>query len=402
MCRTGVFSLTHSHTGQVALMVTQECPYNDLMQDISVAVVGGGRWARALAQRLSHNREGLHGRIVHLGHISRVMRYQPPADLPRISGFVEPPGRPVKAPVPPSARSDGGGDATVQISADALLFAAGELYGDTIELDELVEANLIILAVPAAKVKPLLETMRGVLHEKQCLVHAIGSFAPILEAGNQALIPISELVVRETPIKKLGAIAGPALAEDLEEEIPAAVACGSPSPEVTMMVQTALHCSLLRVYPTADLIGVEAARALVGVMALACGVAESLGLGPAVRAQLVAAGTAEMARLGVVMGGLERTFWGAAGAGELIVATERRGAPDFQLGRLLGQGTSLGEASRQIDRACDGLNMVREAYNIATRNRLALPIVSALYRWVSGKMDLRSSMTELLERELRV
>lgn len=382
-------------------MATEECPYNDLMQDISVAVVGGGRWARALAQRLSHNREGLHGRIVHLGHISRVMRYQPPADLPRIASFVAPPERPVKAPVPPSARSDGG-DATVQISADALLFAAGELYGDSIELGELVEANLIILAVPAAKVKPLLETMRGVLHDKQCLVHAIGSFAPTLEAGNQALKPISELVVRETPIKKLGAIAGPALAEDLEEEIPAAVACGSPSPEVTMMVQTAMHCSLLRVYPTADLIGVEAARALVGVMALACGVADSLGLGPSVRAQLVAAGTAEMAQLGVVLGGLERTFWGAAGAGELIVATERRGAPDFQLGRLLGQGKSLGDASRQIDRACDGLNMVREAHNLAQRSRLSLPIVSALYRWVSGKMDLRSSMTELLERELRV
>jgi len=365
-----------------------------------VAVIGGGRWARALVQRLSHDQSSLNGHIVHRGHIRRVMRYQPPADLPRIATFVEPPERPARPAGSPSGRS--AGDATVQISADALLFAAGEIYGDTIELEELPEADLIILAVPAAKVKPLLETMVGVLHQKQCLVHAIGSFAPIHGAGGQALAPISGLVQRETPITRIGALAGPALAEDLEEEIPAALACGSPSPEVVAMVQQALHSPLLRIYPTSDLIGVEVARALTGVMALACGVVDALGFGPAARSLLVAAGANEMARLGVALGGLERTFWGAAGIGELIVSTERRGAPDFQLGRLLGHGASLGDAYRQIDRACDGLNMVREGHMLAYRSRLSLPIIGALYRWVSGKMDLRSSMTELLERELRV
>lgn len=365
------------------------------MQAVSVAVVGGGRWARALMQRLSHSRSSFRS------NLGRVMRYQPPADLPRIATFVEPPERaPKPSSVPPSGRS--GGDATVQISADALLFAAGEIYGDTIDLHELAEADLIILAVPAAKVKPLLETLGGVLHARQTLVHAIGSFAPVLSAGGQEMVPISELVQRETPIVQIGALAGPALAEDLEEDFPVALACGSPSAAVTTMAQQVLHSPLLRIYASADLPGVETARALTGVMALACGVADALGFGPAGRALLVSAGTAEMARLGVVLGGLERTFWGAAGAGELIVATERRGAPDFQLGRLLGQGASLGDAYRQIDRACDGLNMVREGFLLAQRSRLTMPIIGALYRWVSGKMDLRSSMTELVERELRL
>jgi glycerol-3-phosphate dehydrogenase (NAD(P)+) len=210
------------------------------------------------------------------------------------------------------------------------------------------------------------------------------------------------VVARETPISRLGALAGPALAEDLEEEVPAALTCGSASPEVVALVQQVLHCPALRIYPSSDLIGVEVARATVGIIALACGVSEALGFGPAARALLVASGAAEMARLGVSLGAVERTFHGAAGTGELIVATERRGSPDFQLGRLLGHGSSMGDAARQIDRACDGLNMVREAYLLALRSRLSLPIVGALYRWVSGKQDLRSSMTDLLERELRV
>ena len=63
--------------------------------------------------------------------------------------------------MPPSARS--GGDSTLQMSADALLFAAGEVYADTIELNELVEADLVIMAIPAAKVKPLWRLLRDVV-----------------------------------------------------------------------------------------------------------------------------------------------------------------------------------------------------------------------------------------------
>ncbi len=370
------------------------------MQAISVAVVGGGRWARALAQCLSHHQSDKQGHGAS-SPIERLMRYQPPADLPRMATAIEPPERPISAK-PPSGSGRSIGDPTVQVPADALLSAAGEHYGDNIELAELVEANLIILAVPGAKVKPLLETLAGVLHRRQCLVHAIGSFAPILGSGGQTLLRVSEILQRETPIVRIGALAGPALAEDLEEEVPAALTCGSAAPEVITMVQHALHSPFLRIYPSSDLIGVETARALVGLMALGCGVADALGFGPAVRALLVSAGTAEMARLGVALGGLAQTFFGAAGAGELIAATERRGAPDFRLGRLLGNGASLGDATRQIDRACDGLNMVREAFLIGQRARLNLPIIHALHRWVSGKMNLRSSMTELLERELRV
>lgn len=367
------------------------------MRGVSVAIVGGGRWARALSMRLTRaQREP--GAVA--GKLRRVMQYQPPDNLPRIDTHFDTPGRAErpKAAPPPSSRS--GGDATLQVSADALLFAAGEIYADTIELRELVEADLIILAVPAAKVKPLLETLRGVLKPKQCLVHAIGSFAPVIGEHGHTMMPVSELIRLETGFVHLGALGGPALAEDLEEDLPVALLCGSPSQEVQTQVQQALAGPQFRVYTSPDLIGVEIARALSGVMALACGIADSLGFGPAARALLVSHATSEMTRIGLAFGGSEWTFFGPAGLGELIAATDRRGTPDFQLGRLLGRGVSLGDAHRQIDRACDGLNMVREAQILAQRARINLPIVNALYRWVSGKQDLRTSMNDLLARDL--
>lgn len=364
------------------------------MSAVSIAVIGNGRWARALSVRLSHNQRQLKGRL------RRAMQYQPPPDLPRLATFAEPSEMVVRVPTAAPKRSGGGGDETLQMSADALLFAAGEVYADSIEISELREADLIILAVPAAKVKPLLRSIAGVLHPSQAMVHSIGSFAPVDGSGGQTMMRVSELIRRETNLTQIGVVAGPALAEDLEENTPTALVCGSPTPEIASLLHQALHGPHVRVYACPDLVGVEVARALVGVFALAIGVADAMELGPAARSLLIARGTAEMSRLAVAMGGQERTLLGPAGLGELVVATERRGAPDFQLGKLLGHGASLGDAARQIDRACDGLNMIREGQMLAQRARLTLPIINALHRWVSGRLDLKASMTELLENEL--
>ncbi len=364
------------------------------MKAVSIAVIGNGRWARALSVRLKHNQKQWRSRI------RRAMLYQPPPDLPRLATFAEPSEMAMRVPTLPAKKSGGGGDETLQMTADALMFAAGEVYADSIEVGELREADLLVLAVPASKVKPLLKSLVGILRPEQAIVHAIGSFAPIEGAGRQTMLPVSELIKRETPVTQIGALAGPGLAEDLEEDIPVAMVAGSASPDVGAMLYQALHGPHVRVYVSSDLIGVEVARALVGVYAFAIGVAEAMELGPAVRSLLIARGVAEMGRIAAAFGGQEKTMLGPAGLGELVVATERRGAPDFQLGKLIGKGASLGEAARQIDRACDALNMIREGHMHSQRLRLTLPIVSALYRWVGGRHDLRASITDLIEKDL--
>ena len=231
------------------------------MKAVSIAVIGNGRWARALSVRLKHNQRQWKGRL------RRAMMYQPPPDLPRLATFAEPSEMAIRIPTPPVKRAGGGGDETLQMTADALMFAAGEVYADSIDIAELRDADLIVLAVPASKVKPLLRSISGVLRPEQAMVHAIGSFAPIDGAGRQTMLPVSELIRRETVLTHIGAVAGPALAEDLEEDLPVAMVCGSMSPEVAPMLHQALHGPHVRIYSTTDLVGVEVARALVGVVA---------------------------------------------------------------------------------------------------------------------------------------
>jgi glycerol-3-phosphate dehydrogenase (NAD(P)+) len=320
----------------------------------NIAVIGGGRWASALATVVGQHKGGGHP----VGHIWQV---RPP--------------RAHEGGVDTASRGRGGPH--VELTADLRVIG---------------QADLILLAAPARAVRGILRTAGAVMHGGQFLVHGVGS----LESGDSgALSPISEVVQQETPVRRIGALAGPALAQDLEEGRPAALLCGSRFDEVGDLTVRVLSGRTLRVYTTRDIVGVELARALVAAVALAGGVAQALNLGPAARAVLVTRGAAEMARLGVALGGQERTFYGLAGVGELVVATEGRGSADFELGRLLARGTPLEEAQRQVGRTVDGPTMVREGLRLARQHRVRMTILTALDRWLSGARTTAEALSDL-------
>lgn len=300
---------------------------------LSVAVLGGGRWARALLGLLTENQQRAPERI------SQVMHHR-----------------------------------------------------DGAEFVSLAAADLLILAVPAAATRPLLRRIAPSLHGAQFLIHAVGSLAPPEASGGRALI--SEVVHKETPLRRIGALAGPALAQDLEARREAALVCGSRFDEVLMAARQVLSAPSLLVYTTRDQLGVEVARAMVAVVALAGGIATGLELGSAARAILLSRGAAEVARLGVALGASERTFFGLAGIGEMVAATDGPGSADFELGRHLGKGMPLGQAQKLVGRVCDGPNMLEEALRLAATAGLRLPLMAALSRLLAETCTCEEALHE--------
>ena len=73
-----------------------------------------------------------------------------------------------------------------------------------------------------------------------------------------------------------------------------------------------------RVYTNPDVVGCEIAGALKNVIAIAAGIADGLGYGDNTKAALITRGLAELARLGIALGGDPLTFSGLAGMGDLV------------------------------------------------------------------------------------
>jgi len=358
------------------------------MTGLQVAVIGGGRWARALASFLLHNQRRSPERI------SRVLHYRPPRELLR-AGHED-------------TRSEGDAHHTdvpaavgevPDVSAVESAQQAERRQVTSIALSELSAADVIFMAVPASSVRKVLRLAAPYLHGGQTLIHAIGSVIPASEECPHATL-ISHAIAEETPIRKIGVLAGPALAPDLEEFAPAALVCGSRFDEVGQQAIQVLSGHSLLVYTTHDLIGVELARAGSAAIALAAGVANILDLGTPARAILITRGAAEMARIGVKLGAEERTFFGLAGVGEFVAATERRGSADFELGRLLGQRVPVQEALKQVGRVCDGPAMVREAHLLGHKYHVRTSIVSALYHLLHGKFDTKDALMALLSTDV--
>ena len=104
----------------------------------------------------------------------------------------------------------------------------------------------------------------------------------------------------------------------------------------------AFHAGALRIYTSADPIGVEVGGAVKNVLAIATGIADGMALGLNARAALVTRGLAEMTRLGVALGAEAQTFMGLSGLGDLVLTT----TGDLSRNRTVGLRLAEGAAAR--------------------------------------------------------
>lgn len=304
-----------------------------------------------------------------------------------------PPDRP-----PQAAARAGSEDATMMgMTAAALSSVMGLEAAPPIDLKDLGSADLLLLTVPAAGVRGLLRKIKSALRPHQIIIHCVDGICPGDPRTEQPSMLISDVIRQETQLSRIGALAGPVLPEDLEEWNPAAVICGSPSETVVNAARAVLGCPTLRIYGTSDLIGVEVARAMSSVIALASGVCDVMEFGAASRATLVSRSAAESARLGMALGGHERTFLGLAGFGGFMLASERRGSCDFELGRLIGASIPLAEAQKRIGRHCDSVDMVRDAHTLAESHGLRTPILTTIHNLLFSKQEVPKLVKGLLE-----
>src|SRR5205085_4868446 len=115
-----------------------------------------------------------------------------------------------------------------------------------------------------------------------------------------------------------GVLTGPNLAKAVIGGYPAASVVAMAAEALATELQSVFSTEWFRVYTNPDVVGCELAGALKNVMAIAAGMVDGMGFGDNTKATLMTRGLAELARLGVKMGGRPLTFSGLAGMGDLI------------------------------------------------------------------------------------
>jgi glycerol-3-phosphate dehydrogenase (NAD(P)+) len=183
----------------------------------------------------------------------------------------------------------------------------------------IADANVLIAATPSHGLRALVET----LAEKNAttpLLWVCKGFDR--ETGLLPHETVAAAMPNSSPFASsfsFGALSGPSFADEVAKGLPCALTLASHDAAFAKSMATELNGNALRVYSSADLVGVEIGGALKNIMAIAAGISDGMQLGLNARAALITRGLAEIVRFGVAMGGKPETFMGLTGVGDLIL-----------------------------------------------------------------------------------
>jgi glycerol-3-phosphate dehydrogenase (NAD(P)+) len=260
------------------------------------------------------------------------------------------------------------------------------------DMDDIRDCELVFLAVPARHAVEVTEQLGEVVDGRHAMVHVSRGLL------GAELKTITQLIRDKTVCRRLGALAGPLVADALAEGRPSGAILGTGFPELTGMVREALGGAGLRIYETPDVVGVELASATVGFLTVVLAYAQEVGLDPSTLAVLATRGMVEVSRIGQTLGAKESTFMGLAGLGDLIAAVAGDERPELRLGRALAQGAELSNAVGEAGAYVEGIDVAGHLMEHARRLGLETPISSTFVAVSEGRMSQDDAIQALMER----
>ncbi len=253
--------------------------------------------------------------------------------------------------------------------------------------------EVVVLATPSFAVR---ETARKAapLLEPDCVLVSVSKG---IEKDTSLTLTqaIEEEIGRGHPIV---ALSGPSHAEEVGRRVPTAVVSASRDQAAAELVQDLFMNERFRVYASDDVVGVELAAALKNVIALCAGVCDGMGYGDNTKAALMTRGLTEIARLGEALGGRKETFAGLAGVGDLIVTCTSMHSRNRRCGILIGKGTPVAQAVKEIGAVVEGYYATATARALAEKTGVEMPITEAAWQVLYRDKDPRRVISELMTR----
>lgn len=264
----------------------------------------------------------------------------------------------------------------------------------TSALDVAVEAaELALIVVP---VSGLRGTLRGIA--------ACGKPVPVIWGckGFEALSAKLPHRVAEEEYRGMapcGVLSGPSFAQEVAQGLPAALTLASRDVEFSRRVAAQLHTARLRVYSCSDIVGVETGGAVKNVISIAAGICDGLALGYNARAALITRGLAEIARLGLKLGGRMETFMGLTGLGDLILTCTGDLSRNRRVGLALAEGRPLPAILRELGHTAEGVHTAGEVLRLSQELKIEMPITRAVCSILHDGVPAREAVEALLNRE---
>ena len=264
------------------------------------------------------------------------------------------------------------------------------------DLEDTVQGkDFLVLAVPSPFTRSTAAKMSPYVTEGQIIVDVAKGIE------ESTLMTLSQQIRQEIPQADVAVLSGPSHAEEVGRRLPTTCVIGAATRKTAEYLQSMFISKVFRVYTSPDILGIELGGSLKNVIALAAGIADGLGYGDNTKAALITRGIAEIARLGVKMGGKIESFTGLTGIGDLIVTCASVHSRNRKAGYLIGQGKSVQEAMDEVKMVVEGVYSAKAAAKLAEKYQVSMPIVEEVNKVLFEGKAPAEAVDDLMMRESR-
>ncbi|NLJ90772.1 MAG: NAD(P)H-dependent glycerol-3-phosphate dehydrogenase [Clostridiales bacterium] len=276
----------------------------------------------------------------------------------------------------------------------------GLVFPDSIDITDDLETicsnkDILVFVVASPFIRETAIKAKPFIKEEQIIVNASKG---IEEA---TLYTLTDVLADVLPKTEIAVLSGPSHAEEVSKKIPTTVVIGSKNQDIANYLQDVFMNESFRVYTSPDVQGIELGGSLKNVIALAAGICDGLGFGDNTKAALMTRGVAEIARLGIAMGGKVETFAGLSGVGDLIVTCSSNHSRNRMAGYYIGQGSSPSQAMDKVKQVVEGVYSAKAALALAKKYKVEMPIVEQINKVLFENKDPKEAVADLLLRDKR-
>ncbi|MBD8490196.1 NAD(P)-dependent glycerol-3-phosphate dehydrogenase [Echinicola sp. CAU 1574] len=250
------------------------------------------------------------------------------------------------------------------------------------------------------------------LHPYHILIHGTKGLAlnlpgdksleDVSKIKRENICTMSEVILNETVVVRVGCLAGPNLAKELSKGQPAATVVASRFNEVIVEGQRLLRSDKFQVYGNQDIIGVELSGVLKNTIAIASGALAGLGLGENARGLLISRGMVELIHLGNALGGQTQSFIGLAGIGDLVATCSSTLSRNYTVGYRLAQGETLEQINDSMEEVAEGINTVKLMKTFLEGTGMRAPITENLYKVLFEGFKVEDALYYLMKYPFNV
>ncbi len=275
----------------------------------------------------------------------------------------------------------------------------------TTSMEEVAKkCTLIFPIVSSENFREMMQEFSAYLRPYHILIHGTKGFdtADPTHPGSmgvkrKGIHTMSEVILQESSVVRVGCLSGPNLAAEIFEGQPAATVIASKYNEVVKAGRRALLSPRFQVYATRDITGAELAGALKNIIALGSGILGGMGLGQNIWALFVTRGLIEMIHIGKAMGADTTAFLGIAGIGDLVATASSKKSRNYTFGLKLAQGASWQDTAENMSEVAEGVRTLKIVKEAMERYGVRAPIIETLYKVVFEQYDFKEAISFLMD-----